>query len=95
MSALLNLFLLERIEEPELHPGESSPWPEIMVDGCSSMVVAAGTEEGARTLAANAAQDEGPQVWLDPRFTAATLLGKGKGKKIGVAHVVIFGQTPS
>lgn len=87
----LTLFLFDRVEEPQLNPGEECPWPEYMGDAFSAMVVAAESEDAARKLAAKVCGDEGSRAWVDPRFTQATTLGAGTGE----ARVVVRGETPN
>lgn len=88
----LMLILLERIDEPALEPGEDDPWPDIMVDANTAMVVAAPSFDEARKLAAQACTDEGGRVWVNPRFTQATQIGTTKSTE---ARVILRGDTPN
>lgn len=89
-AALLFVFLLNRIEEPELEPGEDDPWPDLMVDACSAMVVVAENDEQARKIAATGKMDEGSRVWMNPRYTTCVVVGTSSVP----AGVLVRGETP-
>ena len=84
------LFLLDRIEDPVLEPGDTDPWPEYMGDANSAMLVCAENEQHARQLAGKSAMDEGSRVWVNPRFTTCVSLAQTT-QPVGV---VLRGETP-